>query len=240
MPSYSVATPEYNPSTAVAIALSKFDKEAKNIAEAEYDEEHGLLPERPDPADCSLDIAEREILKKKRKVRSAIVSRRKSAIYVERVEADLKMRDNINLELRSHIDISREVLRNTTERIQALEEVLERKKHVQAPKRTRSTEFFRSEIFEQSPSHTIDDILSVSPDDFSHSQTLPPAMASDERRSEALSEHDFESECSDRQSPLSFANVGFDQSVPMQKTLFRNDPWKGHLIAQQAPTTRAI
>lgn len=118
-------TAQYSPQTTVQINLRQFEKDSKSRAEREYDEEHGPLPEPPADDDLSVDPATRQIQKKKRKVRSAIVSRRKSAIYVEKLEAELEMRDNINADLETRLGVFRDVLRETSARIQALQQTME-------------------------------------------------------------------------------------------------------------------
>lgn len=118
---YTIITPQYSPHTTVAISLRHFEKQSKHQAEQEYDDEHGVLPEPPAEDDPSIDIQERSIQKKKRKVRSAIVSRRKNAIYEKTLEQELHHRDHVNRDLKTRLDLFRDVLDNIRMKISALE-----------------------------------------------------------------------------------------------------------------------
>lgn len=122
---YASLTAQYSPQTTVAINLRQFEKDSKAQAEREYDAVHGPLPEPPADDDLSIDAGTRLIQKKKRKVRSAIVSRRKSAIYVEKLEAELEMRDNVNADLETRLGVFRDVLRETSSRISALQDAMQ-------------------------------------------------------------------------------------------------------------------
>eukprot|EP00178_Gracilaria_changii_P000970 TRINITY_DN1131_c0_g3_i1.p1 TRINITY_DN1131_c0_g3~~TRINITY_DN1131_c0_g3_i1.p1 ORF type:complete len:406 (+),score=81.12 TRINITY_DN1131_c0_g3_i1:179-1396(+) len=118
---YTIITPQYSPHTTVAISLRHFEKESKQQAEQEYDNEHGLLPDSAADDELCVGIQERTIQKKKRKVRSAIVSRRKNAIYEKKLEEELHHRDQVNADLRNRLTLFHDVLGNIREKISALE-----------------------------------------------------------------------------------------------------------------------
>lgn len=104
--------------TTVAINLRFFEDESKNQAEREYDDHYGRLP---DPPDGGGDCKQRVIHKKRRKVRSAIVSRRKSALYEKKLEEELEFRDRVNERLKKKIAEMRDELHSIQGRIDRME-----------------------------------------------------------------------------------------------------------------------
>ncbi|CAN8076204.1 unnamed protein product [Agarophyton chilense] len=82
------------------INLRSFEEESKTQAEREYDDTYGPLQDLPD---SSSDPKKRSLLKKRRKVRSAIVSRRKSALYEKKLEDELHLRTKVNDQLRDKL-----------------------------------------------------------------------------------------------------------------------------------------
>lgn len=188
----------YNATTAVAINLRQFEKESKAQAEQEYDLDHGPLPDPPADDDPTISSSERTNQKKKRKVRSAIVSRRKSHIYVEKLERELELRDADNASLASQLGVCKEVLRRTEQRIYTLRTALEARSTSALPpfKRSRpnndippthptptiqptlptSSDFFLARSRGDSP----DDILSISPEEMTladSSRLAPPQLS---------------------------------------------------------------
>lgn len=121
--SYDLITPQYSPDTAIAITLRHFEKQSKQTAEREYDVEHGMLPPPPPDDDPTIDPKVRTIHKKKRKVRSAIVSRRKTAIYVQKLEEELDTRDSLNAKLAERLDRYRCSLHVIQSQIDALSNI---------------------------------------------------------------------------------------------------------------------
>lgn len=206
-PQYTAASPQYTAATTVAINLRQFEKDSKAQAEREYDAEHGPLPEPPAEDDHTIPERERNAQKKKRKVRSAIVSRRKTAIYVEKLEAALDVRDNNNASLASQLGVCREVLRETSSRIEKLKRTLHARQDP-AQKRLRPTPMPRpgpsteSPTFFLDPNETFDDLLSISPDEISPMSSYSKADAHGGVRA---TQHN-DSECSDGQlSPKQMA-----------------------------------
>lgn len=123
--SYSMITPQYSPDTTVAITLRHFEKEAKTQAENEYDDENGILPPPPPEDDPTIHPEERKVHKKKRKVRSAIVSRRKTAIYLEKLESELETRDAVNATLAKNLTLYKEVISDVRAKIDAMQRQLD-------------------------------------------------------------------------------------------------------------------
>lgn len=121
----SVSAPEkspYSPRTTINMNLRFLDRQSKKQAESEYDDEHGADPDyvaSPGPEDSSAADQDPAHQKKRRKVRSAIVSRRKTAIYVEKLEGDLNERENENKELREKLNAFKEVMQDIKDAIEA-------------------------------------------------------------------------------------------------------------------------
>lgn len=175
---YTVLASQYTPATTVAISLRQFEKEAKTQAEREYDADHGPLPEPPADDDTSMPVADVQRLKKKRKVRSAIVSRRKSAIYLEKLESELELKDSVNAHMETRLGVFKDVLRETSARIDAVQKALSADPGHSIPKRPRHHQHpphhHHSQHHSQQQDHggppfflddPIDDILSISPDE---------------------------------------------------------------------------
>lgn len=186
---------QYNAATTVAINLRQFEKDSKAQAEREYDDEHGPLPDPPADEDPTIPAHERVVQKKKRKVRSALVSRRKSAIYVEKLEAELDLRDGNNANLQSQVAVCRDVLHRTAQRIEQLQQTLHRSRQEPPAKRLR-TSLPRQAPAADAPfflnsNDALDDILSISPEE------IPPVpiVYSKQERVERMP-NDY-SECSD-------------------------------------------
>lgn len=123
--SVNTVMPNYSPETTVAIMLRHFEKESKAQAEREYDGEHGLLPPAPADDDLSVSQKERDIQKKKRKVRSAIVSRRKTAVYLEKLEHELECRDEVNATLAKRLAVYHEVIGDIKNKIETMQRTLQ-------------------------------------------------------------------------------------------------------------------
>lgn len=134
---YTNLASQYSPATTVAISLRQFEKDAKSQAEHEYDADHGPLPEPPADDDTSMPALDVQRLKKKRKVRSAIVSRRKSAIYLEKLEAELELKDSVNAHMETRLGVFKDVLRETSARIDALQRAFATEASQNVPKRPR-------------------------------------------------------------------------------------------------------
>lgn len=227
---YTMITPQYAPDTTVAIFLRQFEKDSKTQAETEYDAEHGPLPELPEDDDhnLSVDKKERNIQKKKRKVRSAIVSRRKSAIYEKKLEEELRVRDNINTELKTRLSVYHDVLRDVRAKIHALQRHFD-SSSVPVPKRIRTTQHqhqhhqHQHQHQHQTSIHPtannnqnsnflfpydnpIDDLLYISAEENRMQQHQNNVNVNNVPFSKSVSyarDTDFTSECSDRQiSPM--------------------------------------
>lgn len=134
--SFGMITPQYSPETTVAITLRHFEKEAKSQAEGEYDNENGTLPPPPPEDDLSIDPEIRKAHKKKRKVRSAIVSRRKTAIYLEKLEVELEDRDSMNTTLNKNLALYRKVIADIESKIKGMQRSVNQRSP-QSNKRTR-------------------------------------------------------------------------------------------------------
>lgn len=127
VPSFNIMMPNYSPETTVAITLRHFEKESKGQAEQEYDTEHGPpAPPLPDD-DPTIDPKVRAIHKKRRKVRSAIVSRRKTAVYLEKLEAELQSRDQVNASLAKRLAVYHEVIADIKNKIGAMQRTIQTK-----------------------------------------------------------------------------------------------------------------
>eukprot|EP00177_Eucheuma_denticulatum_P007635 GFKZ01013887.1.p1 GENE.GFKZ01013887.1~~GFKZ01013887.1.p1 ORF type:complete len:274 (+),score=24.44 GFKZ01013887.1:86-907(+) len=204
---FTFISPQYNAATTVAINLRQFERDSKAQAESEYDAEHGPLPEPPAEDDHSIPEHERNAQKKKRKVRSAIVSRRKTAIYVEKLEAALEARDNNNASLASQLGVCREVLRETSSRIEKLKRTLHARQDP-AQKRLRTTPVPRPGPSTEAPgffldhNETFDDLLSISPEEISP----VTSYSKGDSHGGVRAVHNTDSECSDGQlSPKQMA-----------------------------------
>lgn len=188
---------QYNAATTVAINLRQFEKDSKTQAEREYDDEHGSLPDPPADDDPTIPHQERVSQKKKRKVRSALVSRRKSAIYVEKLEAELDSRDGDNASLAAQLDVCRDVLHKTAQRIEQLElHMAQMSRHEPPAKRLRTSlprQPSPNDVapFFLSSDDTLDDILSISPEEI---PAVPVMYAKPERVERMPNDY---SECSD-------------------------------------------
>lgn len=124
---YGMITPQYSPETTVAITLRHFEKDAKSQAEREYDDENGLLPPPPPEDDLTIDPEVRKAHKKRRKVRSAIVSRRKTAVYLEKLEGELEKRDGMNSTLNKNLALYREVIADIQAKIEAMKRSIDKR-----------------------------------------------------------------------------------------------------------------
>lgn len=116
--------PNYSPDTTVAITLRHFEKESKSQAEREYDAEHGPLPAPLPDDDPSIDPRVRAIHKKRRKVRSAIVSRRKTAVYLDKLEHELQSRDHVNAALAKRLAVYHEVIADMKSKIGSMQRTI--------------------------------------------------------------------------------------------------------------------
>lgn len=224
---YSMITPQYSPDTTIAIIRRQFEKEAKAEAERDYDAKRGPLPPSPADDDDSIDIKERTIMKKGRKVRSAIVSRKKTAIYEKKLEKALQQRDNINKELKDALSLSQDVLRGIRGKIQYLQRTLDARKEV--PKRMRTA--LPPQTFNPIPQQPnlflneddpIEDILSIQSEE---PRQLQPVSKS------FHSVSDFTSECSDRQispmlqtQPSHAIQRDFQSNIPIE-----DNSWKAYM-----------
>lgn len=122
IPASTIEKSPYSPRTTISMNLRFLDRESKKQAESEYDDEHGADPDyvaSPGPEDSSAADQDPAHQKKRRKVRSAIVSRRKTAIYVEKLEADLNERENENKELREKLNTFKDVMQDIKDAIEA-------------------------------------------------------------------------------------------------------------------------
>lgn len=109
-----------SPDTTVAINLRFFEEESKSQAEREYDAQYGA-----NQAPSACDVHSRFTQKKRRKVRSAIVSRRKSALYEKKLEEELEMRDSVNERLKNRLNDYNTQLIDIRNKIQLLEKELD-------------------------------------------------------------------------------------------------------------------
>lgn len=188
---------QYNAATTVAINLRQFEKDSKAQAEREYDDEHGPLPDPPADDDPTIPVQERVSQKKKRKVRSALVSRRKSAIYVEKLEAELETRDSDNASLAAQLDVCKDVLHKTAQRIEQLEQHMMHMSRREPPAKRLRTSLPRQPSptdaapFFLNSDDTLDDILSISPEEI---PAVPFVYAKTERMERMPNDY---SECSD-------------------------------------------
>lgn len=209
--------PQYSPDTTVQISLRQFEKDAKSQAEREYDAEKGPLASEED----AVDIRERKIRKKNRKVRSAIVSRRKSSIYERKLEEELRMRDNVNADLKGRLSVYNDVLHDIRAKISAMESTLESSRPT--PRRPRVPDVTydnQPQNFPQTVQRSdaqfflgndaIDDILITSshhtlPDTALPENCIPSPDTTSPHDNVQLTKQpvlyrdDFSSECSDRQ-----------------------------------------
>lgn len=161
--SYGMITPQYSPDTTVAITLRHFEKEAKAQAEHEYDAENGELPPPPPEDDSTIDPELRRAHKKRRKVRSAIVSRRKTAIYAEKVEKELNNRDSVNAMLSKHLSVYKEVIKDIRSKIEFMQRCVDQGKLKR--RRNDSDSLYPSHHVSQSQSHGLNP-FSQAPSDY--------------------------------------------------------------------------
>lgn len=194
---YGLSSQPCAATTTVAISLRQFEREAKAQAESEYDDTNGPMPEPPSADDTSIPPVVAQRMKRRRKVRSAIVSRRKSVIYLSKLERELDIKDSMNGQMETRLGVFRDVLRDTASRIDSLRQTIasDHAAVPSSPKRPRVADPYAHPQHPvipmqnpmQNPMHNplyperpgfflgdMDEIISISPEDMCMRGYMPP------------------------------------------------------------------